>query len=75
MRALTVWGQAHHLSVTEESLKMSGEDLFSFKLEGQSGVQTRDLRFSKQAALTTTPGPPPQCGTYIITKKTRDWNL
>ena len=27
----------------------------SLKLECQSGVQTRDLRFSKQAALTTAP--------------------
>ena len=29
----------------------------SLKLEGQSGVQTRDPRLSKQAALTTAPGP------------------
>ena len=36
---------------------------FSLKLEGQSGVRTRDLRLSKQAALTTAPGPPPfYCG-------------
>ena len=31
----------------------------SSKLEGQSGVRTRDLRLSKQAALITAPGPPP----------------
>ena len=38
---------------------MSGEKTFSFlKFEGQSGVQTRDLRLSKQAALTTAPRPP-----------------
>ena len=29
------------------------------KLEGQSGVQTRDLRLSKQAALPTASGFPP----------------
>ena len=31
----------------------------SLKLEGLSGVRTRDLWLSKQAALTTAPGPPP----------------
>ena len=31
----------------------------SLKLEGQSGVRTRDLRLSKQAALTNVPGAPP----------------
>ena len=31
----------------------------SLKLEGRSGVRNCDLRFSKQAALTTAPGPPP----------------
>ena len=31
----------------------------SLKLEGQSGVRNRDLRLSKQAALTTAPGPRP----------------
>ena len=29
------------------------------KLEGQSGVRTRDHRLSKQAALTIAPGTPP----------------
>ena len=40
---------------------MSGEKTFyfSFKLESQSGNRTRDLQLSKQAALTTVPGPPP----------------
>ena len=37
----------------------------SLKLEGQSGVQNRDLRLSKQAALTTPPRPPPL---YIYSK-------
>ena len=32
--------------------------LFLWNLEDQSGVRTRDLRLSKQAALITTPGPP-----------------
>ena len=31
----------------------------SLKLECQSGERARDLRLSKQAALTTAPGPPP----------------
>ena len=31
----------------------------SLKLEGQSEAQIRDLRLSKQAALSTAPGPPP----------------
>ena len=45
----------HHI----ESLRLSGEEIFfSLKLEGQSKVRTRDLRLSKQAALTTAPGPP-----------------
>ena len=35
-------------------------------LEGQSGVRTRDLPLSKQAALTTAPGPPPYFVTRII---------
>ena len=29
----------------------------SLTLKGQSGVRTRDIRLSKQAALTTAPGP------------------
>ena len=32
----------------------------SLKLEDQSGVRIRDLRNSKQAALTTAPGHPPE---------------
>ena len=37
-----------------------GKNFFdSLKLEGQSGVRTRNLRLSKQAALSTAPGPPP----------------
>ena len=33
--------------------------LVSLKLEGQSGVRTRDLRLFKQTALTTAPEPRP----------------
>ena len=36
--------------------------VFFLKLEGQSGARTRDLRLSKQAALTTAPGYSPYCG-------------
>ena len=40
--------------------KWAGKKHFvSLKLECQRGVRSRDLRLSKQAALTTTPGPPP----------------
>ena len=35
-----------------------GRNLFFLKLECQSGVRARDLRLSKQAAVTTTPGTP-----------------
>ena len=39
---------------------MSGKKHFvSLKFESRSGVQTRDLRLSKQAALTTAPAPRP----------------
>ena len=63
IRALVVWGRACYFSVTKaphniESLRVSGEETFCF-FEGQSGVRTRDLRLSKQAAFTTAPGPPP----------------
>ena len=41
-----------------EYLRVSGEKHFvSLKLECLSGGRTRDLRLSKQAALTTAPGP------------------
>ena len=33
----------------------------SLKLECQSGVRARDIRLSKQTALTTLPEPPPRC--------------
>ena len=51
MQALAVSGWARYLSATEvlhnnESLRVSGED-FILKLEGQSGVRTRDLRLFK----------------------------
>ena len=43
-----------------ESLRVSGKIHFvPLKLGDQTGVRTRDLRVSKQEALTTAPGPPP----------------
>ena len=43
-----------------------GRNIFvSLKLEGQSGVQTRDLRLSKQAALTTHQGPRPVSALWL----------
>ena len=42
----------------------------SLKLECQSGVRPRDLRLSKQAALTTATGPPPvQHGVSLLVLK------
>ena len=42
-----------------ESLQVSGKKYFvSIEIEDQSGARTRDLRLSKQTALTTVPGPP-----------------
>ena len=42
-----------------EYLRVSENKHFvSLKLVGESGVRTRDLRLSKQVALTTSPGPP-----------------
>ena len=38
------------------SFKQGKIHFVSLKLEGQSGARTRDLRLSKQAALTTAPG-------------------
>ena len=66
------WRSEAELSVTEaphnidniESLRMSGEETF-FKLEGQSGVRTRDLQFSKQAPSTTASGPRPLAKTRV----------
>ena len=36
MQALAVWGRAHYLSVTEEALKVSGEDLVSLIFQAGS---------------------------------------
>ena len=51
------------LSVTEAPRNIESEtgknSFASLKLEGQSRARTRDLRLSKQAALTTAPGSPP----------------
>ena len=71
IQALAAWGRARYLSVTEvphnvDFLRVSGKETFvSLKLEGQSGVRTRDLRFSKQAAKGTAP-PPPDLITYVL---------
>ena len=56
------WGSPQYLIFTSER----GRDiLFLWNLEGQSGVRTRDLRLSKQAAaLTTAPAPPPPPHTH-----------
>ena len=44
-----------------KSLRVSREGTFfvSLKPKSQNGFRNRDLRLSKQAALTTAPGPPP----------------
>ena len=42
--------------------EQAGKKHFFFKLEGQGGVLTRDLRLCKQAALTTAPGHHPLSG-------------
>ena len=52
IRTLVVWGRARYLSATEAAHNIES-------LQDQSGVWTRDLRLSKQADLTTAPGPPP----------------
>ena len=45
-----------------------GRNIFvSLKLD-QSGVRARDLRLSKEATLTTAPGPPPRCQRQNIGK-------
>ena len=47
--------------------KWAGKTYFvSLKDEGQSEDWTLDLRLSKQAALTTTPGPPPLLGWHLL---------
>ena len=47
------------------------EHFASLKLECQCGVRTCDLRLAKQAALSTTPGPPPQNRIRDIPANTR----
>ena len=64
IRALTVWGRARYLSVTEaphniQSLSVSREETFCFFETCQIGGRTHDLRLSKQAASTAGPGPLP----------------
>ena len=64
IRALVVWGWARYLSVTKapqniKYLLVSGKETLCFFEWCLSGVQTRDLRLSKQSVLNTAPGPPP----------------
>ena len=54
---LQVTEAPHNIESTSERRSIF---FVSMKLEGQSKVRTRDLRLSKQAALTTAPGPRPQ---------------
>ena len=61
------WSEAKHATSLPRRLptalslyEWAGKKHFVFlKFECQSGVRTRDLRFSKQAASTTTPGSRP----------------
>ena len=73
--ALAVWDRAGYLSVTEAPLTILNlyewaekKNVVSLKLEGQSGVRTRDLPLSKHAALTAPgpPGLPGQCGRETV---------
>ena len=80
IRTLTVWGRARYFFHTILSFYEWAETkhCVSLKLKGQSGVRTRDLRLSKQAALTTAPGSPSPplccepCGPLLYTKQPRD---
>ena len=52
--------RSQRLSTILNLYEWAGKKQFvSLKLEGQSGVRTRDLRLPKQAALTTALSPPP----------------
>ena len=52
--------RSRRLSTILNHCEWVGKRYFVFlKLAGQSGVRTRDLQLSKQAALTTAPGCPP----------------
>ena len=59
--ALAVLGsQSRRLHAILNLYQWAGKKHFDYlKLEDQSGARTRDLRHSKQAAITTAPGPPP----------------
>ena len=79
IRALADWGRTRYILVAEvphniEYLLVSGEETFPLKLEGKNGVRTRDFRLSKEAALTTAPGPPPSSMLHTSTNiKTRKY--
>ena len=64
IQALAVWGRAPYLSITEAPQILK---LYEWtRKKCQSGVRTRDLRLSKQTALTTAPGPPPLFKEYFF---------
>ena len=59
--------RSHTLPTILTIYEWAGKKHFvSLNPEGQSGIWTRDLRFSKRKALITAPGPPPSA-TCIIT--------
>ena len=60
IRPLAVWGRARYLSVTEapHNIEPEKKQFVSFKQTGV-GLGNHNLRLSKQAVLTSTPGPPP----------------
>ena len=71
IRSFAVWDRERYISVTEvhhntTSLRVSGKETVVSLLgpDCQSGCRTRDLQLSKQAASTTTPGPP--IITYLV---------
>ena len=62
-RAPAAWGQARYLSVTEvplnnKSLRVSGLETFSLKVEGQSGVRPRNFHVGS-FNICSSPNPPP----------------
>ena len=59
IRSLAVRGRARYHLTAILNFHEWAEKKHFLSLKCQSGVQTRDLRLSKQAALTTVPGPCP----------------
>ena len=58
IRALLVSAEARYLSVKEAPHNIESLRVFLSNLNVRSRDETRDLRLSKQAALTTAPGHP-----------------